>query len=201
MIKLPVFAINPCAAGCGRPAINGSNICFLHQANQEQETQRIVASITESSTVKDMCVIGMRFTDVDFSNRRYYGCNFREAVFSKCLFTGSLMRMCFFDFAEFTDCDFSKSDLQFLSFAGARISNSLFEESELVHANFLGAAVSGTSFNHSNLYNSRFINAQLEKSEFVNCNLKRVYFINASQKDTNFKASNTAEAIHEMEEP
>jgi uncharacterized protein YjbI with pentapeptide repeats len=195
-----MFTISPCAAGCGRPAITGSNICFIHQANPEQETRRISELIITMDIVKDLNASGMRFENIDFSRRRFYGCNFREASFSKCVLSETVMRLSLFEFATFYQCEFSKTDLQFLSFAGARIRNCSFEGSELAHVNFVGAAVSDTVFNNSDLYNSRFINADLEASGFVNCNLKRTYFISARQQAISFKASNTAEAVFELEE-
>ena len=201
MLAWIMFTISPCAAGCGRPAISGSNLCYVHQVNQEQETRRIVAAIAETETTRDMVVAGMHFTGVDFSHHRYYGCNFRDACFSQCVFSGAVMRMCFFDFAEFTGCEFIRTDMQFVSFAGTRITGCRFEGSELVHVNFLGAAIAGTSFSNSNLYNSRFINAGLDKIQFTDCNVKQTNFISAVQTDVIFKSSNTAEAVFEQEEP
>jgi uncharacterized protein YjbI with pentapeptide repeats len=195
-----MFTVSPCAAGCGRAAISGSNICYTHQANPEQEILRITQYIAQNKSIKDISVAGMRFENIDFSRRQFYGCNFREAVFLKCILSETSMRMSFFDFADFDACDFSKSDLQFLSFAGARFRSCIFDGSELVHVNFIGASVSGTSFNNSNLYNSRFINAELEKSQFIDCNLKKTWFIGARQNEIEFKSSNTAEAVFEMEE-
>ncbi len=195
-----MFKINPCAAGCGRPAVTGYNLCFIHLANPEQEYKRICEFIEENKSIKDVCISGVRFENTDFSAHQIFGCNFREASFIHCNFTGVVTRMSFFDFATFNDCDFSKSDLQFASFAGTRVNNCTFEGSEIVHVNFEGAAIAGSRFDNSNLYNSRFISADLEKTTFINCNLKQVYFISAKQKDIFFKSSNTAEAVFEMEE-
>jgi uncharacterized protein YjbI with pentapeptide repeats len=114
-----MFTISPCAAGCGRSAISGSNICFVHQANQEQEIKRIENYIAGEKTIKDLNAAGIRFTEVDFSGRRFFGCNFKEASFSKCIFSDTVMRMCFFFFFYFFECDFFAMDLQFLFFFGA----------------------------------------------------------------------------------
>ena len=195
-----MFTLSPCAAGCGRPAISGSNICFIHQAHPEDETRRINEYISQNNPIKDIVVTGMRFENTDFSGRQFFGCNFREASFSNCVLSKTFMRLCFFDFAEFNGCDFSKSDLQFLSFAGARFRNCTFEGSELVHLNFIGASIFGISFSNSNLYNTRFINADIAHSKFIDCNLKKTFFIRARQKELVFKSSNTAEAVFEMEE-
>jgi uncharacterized protein YjbI with pentapeptide repeats len=200
MLLLNMFTVTPCAAGCGRPAILGSNICFVHSANPELETLRITEYITERNVIKDLNAPGMYFESIDFSDRHFYGCNFREASFSMCVFSGSVMRMSFFDFADFKNCDFSKSDIQFLSFGGARFRDCTFEGSELVHINFGGASLYETTFNNSNLYNSRFINADIERSDFIDCNLKKTYFIGARQEGVSFKSSNTAEAVFEMGE-
>ena len=195
-----MFTVSPCAAGCGRPAISGSNICFVHQASQKQEVDRIVAHIAENRKITDLCISGMSFNDLDSSCRNYFGCNFREAKFGRCVFSGSLIRMSFFDFTEFSDCNFSNCDIQFVSFAGSRIIDCNFEGCELVHINFLGSHIENTSFNNSNLYNSRYINTDLSNLKFVNCNLKQVNFSQSRQTNILFKSSNTAEAIFEIEE-
>jgi uncharacterized protein YjbI with pentapeptide repeats len=195
-----MFIINPCAAGCGRPSITGSSLCFIHQANPEQEYRRVCAYIEENKLIKDMNVSGIRFENIDFSNRHFYGCNFRDTTYVRCVFSNVKIRMSFFDFSDFSNCDFARSNIQFLSFAGANFRNCNFEESEIVHANFGGATVIDTSFNNSNLYNSRFISADLNKAAFINCNLKRVNFINSKQNDILFKLSNTAESVFNMEE-
>jgi len=195
-----MFTIIPCAAGCGRPAITGYNLCFVHQAHPEQEYMRICEYIKENITIKDLCVCGMRFENNDFSRHHFYGCNFKEAAFVKCEFANIKIRMSFFDFAEFVDCEFSNSDLQFLSFAGASFNGSRFIDSEIAHINFGGASFNETVFKNSNLYNSRFISADLNKSSFINCNLKRVHFAKTKQENVIFKSSNTAEALFETEE-
>jgi len=195
-----MFVINPCAAGCGRLAITGGNLCFIHQAKPEEETQRICAYINQNKTINDLCVAGMRFENVDFSNHKFDGCNFRDTFFIKCNLSGSGIMTSFFDFAEFKECDFSKSDIQFTSFAGGRFNKCAFEDCEIISVNYEGATVAESSFNNSNLYNSRFISADLENTTFINCNLKRVYFISAKRNEKLFKASNTAEALFEPED-
>ena len=195
-----MFKINPCAAGCGRPAITGYNLCSIHLANPEQEYRRICEFVEGNKSIKDFSISGVRFENTDFSLHNFYGCNFRDATFIHCKFSGVMVRMSFFDFASFTDCDFSKSDLQFVSFAGTRVNNCSFEDSEIVHVNFEGATIADSYFDNSNLYNSRFFSADLERTTFVNCNLKQVYYISAKQKNILFKSSNTAEAVFEMEE-
>ncbi|MCL2277453.1 MAG: pentapeptide repeat-containing protein [Treponema sp.] len=195
-----MFTVNPCAAGCGKPAITGSVLCFSHQANPQQEYSRICDYIKKNPIIKDFTVSEMNFYNVDFSKRHFYGCNFIEASFYDCNFSGIKIRMSFFDFSKFSACNFSGSDIQFLSYAGSDFSGCDFSSSEIVHCNFEGAVINETSFNYSNLYNSRFIRCDINKSTFIDCNLKRVHFGGAKQEDILFKASNTAEAIFEMEE-
>jgi uncharacterized protein YjbI with pentapeptide repeats len=195
-----MFTLIPCAAGCGMTAITGSRLCAAHVANKENEAARIGRYISERMVVKDLNAPGLHFESVDFSHRKFYGCNFKGATFSMCLFTESFMRMVFFDFANFYNCDFSRSDLQFLSFAGAKIRDCTFEGSELLHLNYGGAKIRDCTFNKSNLYNSRFINADMEYSDFIDCNIKKVYFIRAKQEGISFKSSNTAEAVFTLGE-
>ena len=190
-----MFTNKPCAAGCGRPAITGVNLCFVHQANPEQENLRIRDYIQGKKIIKDLVVFGMRFEKYDFSGLHFYGCNFKNVSFINCNFSGVKVRMCFFDFANFSNCNFSKTDIQFVSFAGASFNTCNFSGSELVHVNYEGASILDSIFDNSNLYNSRFISAELDKTSFVNCNLKRTYFASAKQSEINFKSSNTAEAV------
>jgi hypothetical protein len=195
-----MFTVTSCAAGCGRPAVSGSTLCAVHLADPEAEVRRIGNYITNQKVVKDLNAQGLVFENFDFSHCQFYGCNFNGASFSACLFNGAVMRMAFFDFSSLLSCDFSKTDLQFLSFAGSTIKNCTFEGSELVHINYGGTVITGTIFDNSNLYNSRFIEADLSDTGFNNCNLKRANFIKARQEGVSFKASNSGEAVFEMEE-
>jgi uncharacterized protein YjbI with pentapeptide repeats len=191
---------NPCTAGCGRPAMTGSNLCFTHQSNPEQEYRRICAYIARNKSIKDLNVSGMRFENNDFSGKHFYGCNFKETFFINCKLTGIKTRMSFFDFSVFTNCDFKRSDLQFISFAGSKIKKCDFEGSEIIHVNFEGAEISNTSFNNLSLNNSRFIASDLGTAMFFNCNLKHVNFLKAKLKGVVFKSSNSAESIREESE-
>jgi uncharacterized protein YjbI with pentapeptide repeats len=194
-----MFTLTPCAAGCGAPAISGSRLCADHAANPEEEALRLGQHISKQRIIKDLCAPSIHFESTDFSHRQYFGCNFKEASFEMCLFTGSFMRAVFFDFSRFENCDFSKSDLQFVSFAGCLIRDCTFESSELIHVNYGGSVIQNCTFNNSNLYNSRFINADISDSDFVDCNLKKTCFVNAKQIGLSFKSSNTAEAVMDLE--
>jgi uncharacterized protein YjbI with pentapeptide repeats len=194
-----MFTLTPCEAGCGAPAISGSRLCACHVADPEKEAARLGQHISKQRVVKDLCASSIHFESTDFSHRQYFGCNFNGASFDMCLFTGSFMRMVFFDFSRFENCDFSNCDLQFVSFAGCRMLNCTFENSELVHVNYGGAVIKGCTFNNSNLYNSRFISAGITDSDFVGCNLKKTHFFNITQERLSFKSSNTAEAIFDLE--
>ncbi|MHC6203074.1 pentapeptide repeat-containing protein [Breznakiellaceae bacterium SP9] len=195
-----MFTSEPCAAGCGRPAISGSKICAIHSTDAVAEARRIAVQIAQQEEVRDICAQGLHFDLADFSNRRFYGCNFIGTYFYRSVFTKSFMRMNFFDFANFIDCDFSQSNLKFLSFAGATIQNCTFQGSELTLINYGGTIISDATFNDSNLYCSRFIDADIEKTNFINCNLKRSFFISAKLDQVSFKASNQAEAIFDLKE-
>jgi uncharacterized protein YjbI with pentapeptide repeats len=198
--NVTMFVVTPCAAGCGRPAISGSNTCAIHAANSALEVERIGSYIASQEIIKDLSACGLHFEGMDFSHRKFYGCNFSGASFSMCLFTETRMRMLFFDFSTFKNCDFSNSDLEFISFAGSSISDCTFENSNLLHINYGGSVIMETTFNRSNLYNSRFINADIARSDFEDCNLARTFFIKARQEGVSFKASDIEKAIFEIEE-
>lgn len=195
-----MFSFNPCAAGCGRPAITGSALCGVHSANPEADAKRLAEYIITHKVVRDITAQGLQFKELDFSHHQFYGCNFSETSFYKCVFTGAVMRMTFFDFSTLASCGFSAGDLQFLSMAGAVITDCDFKGSELVNINFNGAVITGSVFNQTNLYNSRFVGAGIAQSNFIDCNLKRTNFLKSLRENISYKLSNTAEAIFEMEE-
>ena len=196
----PMFSQSFCAAGCGRPAFTGSALCAVHSTDSKADALRLSEYITKQKVIKDISAQGLHFEQVDFSQRKYYGCNFSGASFHKCIFSGVLMRLTFFDFSTLSHCDFSKGDLQFLSLAGAVIEDCSFEGSELININFEGTQITGSSFNNSNLFHSRFIGAGITRTGFIDCNLKWANFTKTKREDVSFKSSNTAEAIFEMEE-
>jgi uncharacterized protein YjbI with pentapeptide repeats len=190
-----MFNFVPCAAGCGRPVISGAELCAMHLADPAGEGRRIADYISAHDVIKNLSAPGICFQNADFSATQYFSCNFIEASFQGCLFSGAFMRMGFFDFVVFRDCDFSKSDLQFVSFAGATFEHCTFEDSELTHVNYGGCTILDCTFNNSNLYNSRFISARITNTEIKNCNLQRANFTRIQQEAVSFKSSNTAEAI------
>jgi uncharacterized protein YjbI with pentapeptide repeats len=201
-----MFTFIPCAAGCGRPAITGSNVCAVHSANTQAASARIIQYISEQKTVTDLNAQYLHFDDADFSGCRFYGCTFQNAVFFRCSFASSFMRLCFFDFAKFTKCSFEKSDLAFVSFAGADIRHSTFQSSEIQSVNYGGCTISHVVFDNSNLYNSRFIEADIADTSIIDCNIKRVYFINTGRPkgklpaSVTIKSCNNAEAVFTMEQ-
>jgi hypothetical protein len=199
IIKI-MFKKTPCAAGCGNGAISGSELCGLHCAEPRKEAYRIASYILGQNTIRDLNAAHLRFEDNNFSSKQFYGCNFIESYFKNGLFSGSFMRMVFFDGSVFVDCDFSNSDLQFLSFGNCVFENCKFNDSELIHLNFNATSFSRSSFDHSNLYNSRFNMAKLEQTSIEDCNLKNVYFFNFEQTDVSFRYSNTKDAFFEMED-
>jgi hypothetical protein len=71
-----MFSFEPCAAGCGHPAITGSRLCSLHTANPQKEAKRISEYISTFKTIRDLNASGLRFESVDFSHRHFYGCIF-----------------------------------------------------------------------------------------------------------------------------
>jgi uncharacterized protein YjbI with pentapeptide repeats len=194
-----MFAIVPCAAGCGRPAISGSNTCAIHAADPALEVERIGNYITRREQIKNLSACGLRFEGMDFSNRKFYGCNFVKASFSMCLFTKAVMRMVFFDSAVFNHCDFSGSNLNFLSFGGAALRNCTFENSNLVQINFGGSLIFDSTFSGSALVGSRFVNATITNSDFEDCKLDRVVLYKSRQEQVNFRISNL-ESISEVGE-
>jgi uncharacterized protein YjbI with pentapeptide repeats len=201
-----IFEHRPCAAGCGNGAISGSELCALHCADRASESNRLVNHILSKTQVSGLSAAYLKYENITFIRREFYGCNFFNAEFVSCTFTECNMRLDFFDFATFTNCKFVKSDMRSVSFGGSSLDHCLFEDSELLHINFCGAKINDTLFCHSNLYNSRFNNSKIKGGvdmakglEINDCNVKKVFFINVNQDDIKFKSSNSAEAVFFME--
>ncbi len=196
---------------CQRPALslideagnitNRPNYCLKHATDAEKAKDAIYEYIRKHQKIVGLNACGLTFTDIDLTDKRFYGCNFQYCTFSTLHSEFFRSRMTFFDFSLFSDCNLLKSNLQFSSFAGATFSHVLFTGSDLVHNNFSGITAYQSSFDDSDLYNSRFIYARLIDTSFRNCNIKKTIFHNIEQQNISFKLSNTREArFSEMEE-
>ena len=135
------------------------------------------------------------YTNIDFSNKKFFGCNFTNCTFLNNHSENLLMRMCFFDFAIFNDCNFIHSKNLFNSFSMATFTHTLYTSSDLVQNNFNGIKAYQCSFDDSDLLYSRFINATLVDTSFRNCNIKNTNFLESKRTNVSFKMSNDKEAI------
>ncbi|MDP2791769.1 MAG: pentapeptide repeat-containing protein [Rectinemataceae bacterium] len=195
-----MFMFSSCSEpGCERQALSDATKCSLHHPALASYRDALAVRIAEEASVKDLCLSGITFEGQDFSRRKFICCSFTGATFRNTLFTGSVFRLCFFDAAFIESCDFSGIDAEFCSFADVDIIDTSFENSELIHINFDGTRIRESTFTGSNLYDSRFILSVLENSNFSNCDMKKVYFIPARIENVSLKASNTNEAIRDME--
>lgn len=168
--------------------------CLRHSPDPEAAKDSIYGYIRARQKIVGLNACGLTFTDIDLTDKRFYGCNFQHCTFSNLQSEFFRSRMTFFDFSLFSDCNLLRSNLQFSSFAGATFSHILFTGSELVHNNFSGITAYQSSFDDSDLYNSRFISARLVDTSFRNCNIKKTIFHSIEQRNVSFKLSNTREA-------
>ncbi len=200
-----MFELNTCIhPSCQRAALSTidetgclttrPNYCLKHIPQPEQIKDAIYEYIRTHQKIIGLNACGLTFTDIDITDKRFYGCNFQYCTFSNLHSEFFRSRMSMFDFSLFVDCNLIHSNLQFSSFAGATFSHVLFTGSELVHNNFCGITSYQSSFDDSDLYNSRFIKATLIDTSIRNCNIKRTIFYDVEQKNTSFKQSNTREA-------
>lgn len=168
--------------------------CLDHSPNPGAAKQAILDYIMKNETIVGLNASGLMFQDLDFSNKRFYGCNFSHCTFTNIHSQNFRSRMNFWDFAIFNDCNLIKSNMLFNSFAGCTFNHTLFTASELVQCNFNGAKCFQSSFDDSDLLNSKFIKSNLVDTSFRNCNLKRADFFTSTRSNVSFKMSNTREA-------
>ncbi|MBO5691277.1 MAG: pentapeptide repeat-containing protein [Spirochaetaceae bacterium] len=206
-----MFVTNTCShPGChhaGLSYINSEGVltdmsyfCIKHVENPEEVKNTVYEYIRNHQKIVGLNASGLTFTDIDLSDKRFYGCSFQNCTFSNIHSEYFRARMSIFDYSLFVDCNLLKSNLQFSSFAGSTFSHVLFTGSDLVHNNFCGITSYQSSFDDSDLYNSRFIKAHLIDTSFRNCNIKKTIFYESMQQNISFKQSNTREAEFEYKE-
>ncbi|MFA6938537.1 MAG: pentapeptide repeat-containing protein [Treponema sp.] len=201
-----MYLMNICSAkDCNNTALssfdeNGNitedkGFCFEHLANKDEYVSKIKKYILDHDKIVGLTACGISFSDSDFTNKKFYGCNFQHCTFSNIHADNTRMRMCIFDFSSFENCSFLKSNIQYTSFSGSNFSQTLFTGSDLIDNNFNGATAVECSFDDSDCYNSRFIRANLQNTSFRNCNIKKTIFYNSTRDNVSLKLSNTREAL------
>lgn len=201
-----MYLLNSClTSSCMKAALstfdeNGElteeqNYCLAHMQDPDQVKKNIYHYIETHDKIVGMNANGITFTDIDLTNKRFYGCSFQHCSFTGLQSRGFRSRMSMFDFAVFSDCNLLESNMQFTSFAGATFSHVLFTGSDMIQDNFCGLTACQSSFDDSDLYNSRFIRAKLVDTSIRNCNIKKTIFFELDQQNVSFKMSNTHEAV------
>lgn len=178
--------------------ICSKNYCLDHTPNPGKAKDEIYKYILENETIVGLDACGLIFGNIDFSNKKFFGCNFSHCTFQNMHSQNVTLKMCFFDFAVFNDCSFIKNNTQFTSFSGSTFIHTLFTSSDMIQDNFNGSKCFQSSFDDSDLFNSRFIKANLVDTSFRNCNLKKTNFKTSYRSNVSFKMSNTREAIFEI---
>jgi uncharacterized protein YjbI with pentapeptide repeats len=194
-----MFKLRLCAAGCGQTAISGSELCGEHVLDPPAEALRIAGYIRENAVIRDICGGRLRYVDVDFSDKQFYGCDFFHSFFINCNFKNAIVRTSVFDFSAFIDCDCRDMKLDFVTMAGTKLRNTSFKGSDMRQLNFCGASIHNCDLSETDLYNSRFIMANIRGTNISDSNLKKVSFVAAEIEDVNFKFSSTNEAVFENE--
>ncbi len=169
--------------------------CMKHSANPEKLNDDIKKYIMEHDKIVGINASNMVFDNLDFGDKKFYGCNFQRTTFSSIHGARIRMRMCMFDFSTLSEISFTESNIQFSSFAGSKMVHAIFTGSDLIQNNFNGITAYQSSFDDSDLYNSRFIKAVLINTSMINCNLKKVMFYESAREGVSFKLSNTREAL------
>ena len=203
---LDMFSHELCSKpGCHRLALSRFNekgeltstnsFCLEHYPNLEEFKDQIIHYFSKNEKIVGLSAYGMKFDNLDFSGKKFYGCNMQHCIFSNIRTDKFRSRISSYDFSIFSDCDFGNSNIHFVSLAGAKFSHVLFTKSDLIQNNFCGIQSYQSSFDKSNLYKSRFIRANLVDTSFIDCNVKRTNFAEIQFSNINFKLSNTGEAV------
>lgn len=169
--------------------------CLNHIPNPGMAREMIVRFIETHDRIIGLNAAGVFFDDMDFTGKRFYGCNFEKCTFKNVHSEGFRARMTMFDLSQLDVCTLLNANIQFCSFGGAKFSHTLFTGSDLVQNNFNGVRSFQCSFDNSNLYNSRFIKSTLVNTSFRDCNIKKTMFVDSERENVSFKKSNTLEAV------
>ena len=201
-----MFSLNVCShPECRKQAVTRfdknsqilqtAGFCLEHDPHAEETVNAIFTYIQNNNKIIGINMSGVRFENIDFTDKKFYGCNLQKCSFINVHSEFCRMRMSMLDFSIFGDCNMLNSNMQFTSFAGCSFSHVLWTNSDLVHNNFSGIIAQQSSFDDSDLYNSRFIRAKLINTSIRNCNIKKTFFYDAVFDNVSFKQSNTREAV------
>lgn len=200
-----MFAQNKClVASCTKMSLSTFSdhgelkeirgFCLDHSPHPGADKEAIMDYIRKNDKIVGLNASGLIFSDIDLSNKGFYGCNFSHCTFTNVHSQNLRSRMNIFDFAIFNDCNLITSNIIFTSFSGCTFNHTLFTSSEIVQSNFTGSKCFQSSFDDSDLLNSKFILSTLVDTSFRNCNLKRADFFTSERTNVSFKMSNTREA-------
>lgn len=172
--------------------------CIDHIPNPGKIKNDIYNYVATHDTIVGLNACGLIFANEDFSNKKFFGCDFTHCAFVNVHSENFLLKMCFFDFSTFNDCNFIHGKSHFNSFSMATFAHSLYTLSDLFHNNFNGIKTYQCSFDKSDLFCSRFIGATLTDTSFKDCNLTKTVFLNTKRANVSFKMANTREAIFDV---
>ena len=175
--------------------IESGEFCYAHAPDKDAIQKKIYDYINSHDKIIGLNASGMTFTNIDFTSKGFYGCNFSHCLFAGLNSRKIRTRMCTFDFATFSDCNLLECSSHFTSHAGAKFSHVILTGSDLIQDNFCGLSSFQSSFDDSDLYSSYFINAKLIDTSFRNCNIKETVFYEITQQNVSFRQSNTNAAI------
>ena len=75
--------------------------CIDHSPNPGKSKEDILKYIATHEKIVGLNANGMTFSDMDLSNKKFYGCNFQHCTFTNVHSKGFRSRMTMFDFAVF----------------------------------------------------------------------------------------------------
>lgn len=179
---------------CSRLVFFDTDTCYLHADGRGDLDDRVRRYLAENETVKNINLAGFDFSGTLLEEKRFFACNFSEAVFRKCNLTHVIFTLCFLDFVRIEESTFTNSYMLSTVLSASTIRDTDFTNSDLLHSNFNGLEAVNVDFSYSDLYFTYFIRSHLRDVKFVDCNLKKTNFTGAELENVSFKYSNYEEA-------
>ena len=180
--------------GCTAYAVYRRDRCADHCADRDAYEAEAAALLTRSPRLHDVNLSGVRYRDLDLSDRELTGCRFSGSVWRNVCLDGVRLRHVHLDFTVLQSCSLRRAAITLSLFAGTEIIASRFDGSDLPRNNFVGVRCADSSFRGSDLSSCRFMAAVLERVDMADCNLYHAHFAGCTMTGVNLRYSNTEEA-------
>ena len=141
-------------------------------------TQENISEIIENDEISDICFYGIKFSNYNFSAKRFHDCEFQKCNLSNIqlkntTFDTILLKDCKIMWLKFVDLEslllqinFYDCDISLCSFYGLEMKNTTFADCEIKECDFTQTHLQNSKFEYCNLEKSIFFQTKLEKVDF-----------------------------------